>query len=163
MSEPIEHIIRKYSNRKLYDTLSKRYVTLQDIARLIRKGYTITVIEKDTGKDITSLILSQVLTTEEKKGSLTDNLNEANIVGLLQQRGSALLEYLKKSFNLPVEILTNPGKSGQVLNQLTTEAISQALEHLNIATREDLNRLAAKVEELSRRIEELEIKIEDNR
>jgi len=58
--------IKKYSNRRLYDSLNKRYVTHEDIATLIRKGSEIKVIDSQSGEDITKLILIQVILESEK-------------------------------------------------------------------------------------------------
>jgi len=58
--------IKKYSNRRLYDSSNKRYVTHEDIATLIRKGSEIKVIDSQSGEDITKLILIQVILESEK-------------------------------------------------------------------------------------------------
>ncbi|GJM15174.1 MAG: hypothetical protein DHS20C13_05010 [Thermodesulfobacteriota bacterium] len=58
--------IKKYSNRRLYDSTNKRYVTLEDIAALIRDGSEIKVIDSQSGEDITKVILIQVILESEK-------------------------------------------------------------------------------------------------
>jgi polyhydroxyalkanoate synthesis repressor PhaR len=60
--------IKRYSNRKLYDTQDSRYVTLQQIAVLVRNGDEIRVVDKDTQRDLTSATLAQILFEEEKRG-----------------------------------------------------------------------------------------------
>lgn len=60
-------IIKRYSNRKLYDTESKRYVTLEDLAEFIRQGEDIRVLDHSTGEDLTSVTLLQVIFEEQKK------------------------------------------------------------------------------------------------
>lgn len=60
-------VIKRYANRKLYDTESKRYVTLEDLAELIRGGEEVKVVDHVTGDDLTSLTLLQVAFEEEKK------------------------------------------------------------------------------------------------
>ena len=59
-------IIKKYSNRRLYDSTNKRYVTLDDIAFLIREGSEIKVIDSQSGEDISKVILIQVILESEK-------------------------------------------------------------------------------------------------
>ncbi|MDA2918514.1 hypothetical protein MYX76_03290 [Desulfobacterota bacterium AH_259_B03_O07] len=59
-------IIKKYSNRRLYDTSNKRYVTLDNIASLIQEGSEIKVVDTPTGEDISKLILIQVVLESEK-------------------------------------------------------------------------------------------------
>ncbi len=59
-------VIKKYSNRRLYDTKHKKYVTLDEIASLIREGNEVKVIDTQTGEDISKLILIQVVLESEK-------------------------------------------------------------------------------------------------
>lgn len=59
-------LIKKYSNRRLYDTAHKTYVTLDDISELIRAGNEVQVIDTQTGDDITKVILIQVVWESEK-------------------------------------------------------------------------------------------------
>jgi len=59
-------VIKKYSNRRLYDTAHKKYVTLDDISTLIQDGYEIKVIDSQTDEDITKIILLQVIWEGEK-------------------------------------------------------------------------------------------------
>lgn len=61
-----EYIIKKYSNRKLYDTKEKKYINLSEISRLIREGEEVRVINNETKEDITSLILAQIIVEQEK-------------------------------------------------------------------------------------------------
>jgi len=61
-----EYIIKKYSNRKLYDVKEKKYVNLSEISRLIREGAEVKVIDNETKEDITSLILARIIVEQEK-------------------------------------------------------------------------------------------------
>ncbi len=63
---PGQVIIKKYSNRRLYDSTNKKYVTLDDIAMLIREGNEVKVIDSQTGADISKVILIQVVLESEK-------------------------------------------------------------------------------------------------
>lgn len=60
--EPRERrTIRRYANRKLYDTAESRYVTLQDVETLVRSGVEVRVIDNRTGEDVTQTALAQIL------------------------------------------------------------------------------------------------------
>ncbi|HWP92806.1 MAG TPA: polyhydroxyalkanoate synthesis regulator DNA-binding domain-containing protein [Thermodesulfobacteriota bacterium] len=59
-------IIKKYSNRRLYDTNNKRYVTLEEIANIIKEGNEVKVLDSQTDEDITKVILIQVVLESEK-------------------------------------------------------------------------------------------------
>lgn len=60
MNNP-EVLIRKYSDRRLYDTGASRYVKLDDIARMVRDGINVRVVDGRTGKDLTHLIFTQII------------------------------------------------------------------------------------------------------
>jgi polyhydroxyalkanoate synthesis repressor PhaR len=59
--EIVARIVKRYENRKLYDTEDKRYISLQEIARLVRAGQEVRVLENPSGKDITVPTLAKVL------------------------------------------------------------------------------------------------------
>jgi len=62
--------IRRYTNRKLYDTQDSHYVTLAQLAVLIRAGDEIRVLEHATGEDLTAATMAQIIFEETKKGKL---------------------------------------------------------------------------------------------
>jgi polyhydroxyalkanoate synthesis repressor PhaR len=61
-------VIRRYENRKLYDTEEKRYVSLADLAGLIRDGHEIKVVESPSGADVTSRTLTNIIIEAERSG-----------------------------------------------------------------------------------------------
>lgn len=60
-------VIKRYSNRKLYDTDTKRYVTLEDVADSIRRGEDVRVVDHVSGEDLTSTTLLQIIFDEQRK------------------------------------------------------------------------------------------------
>jgi len=66
MSE--QRLIRKYVNRRLYDTTQSRYVNLQDLRELITKGSQVKVVEQATGADITTPVLLQIIAEGQRGG-----------------------------------------------------------------------------------------------
>ena len=66
MSEP--RVIKKYPNRRLYDTEESRYITLADVKALVLNKTEFTVIDKKSGDDITRPILLQVIAEQEQHG-----------------------------------------------------------------------------------------------
>ena len=65
MSE--ERVIKRYANRKLYDTQHSRYVTLDQISMMIREGDDVKIIDNKSKEDLTSVTLAQIIFEEEKK------------------------------------------------------------------------------------------------
>ncbi|HEY0839703.1 MAG TPA: polyhydroxyalkanoate synthesis regulator DNA-binding domain-containing protein [Vulgatibacter sp.] len=62
-------VIKRYSNRKLYDTVESRYVTLDEIAEMVKAGAEVQIIDNRTKDDLTSITLAQIVFEEEKKTS----------------------------------------------------------------------------------------------
>ncbi|MDP7114655.1 MAG: polyhydroxyalkanoate synthesis regulator DNA-binding domain-containing protein, partial [Myxococcota bacterium] len=62
-----EILIKKYSNRRLYDTRRSRYITLDDLAGMIRDGATVKVVDANKGSDLTRLVLTQVILEEQDR------------------------------------------------------------------------------------------------
>lgn len=60
-------LIKRYGNRKLYDTRASRYVTLDSIAELVRAGEDLRIIDNDTGEDLTAVTFAQIIFEEAKQ------------------------------------------------------------------------------------------------
>ncbi len=60
-------LIKKYANRRLYDTRRSKYITLDDLARMIRAGNTVKVVDANRGDDLTRQVLTQVLLEEQDR------------------------------------------------------------------------------------------------
>ena len=61
--------IKKYANRRLYDTDSSTYITLDRLAEMTREGREFEVVDAKTGEDITRQVLTQIIVDEESRGS----------------------------------------------------------------------------------------------
>jgi polyhydroxyalkanoate synthesis repressor PhaR len=60
-------VIKRYTNRKLYDTVESRYVTLDEIADMVKQGVEVRIIDNRSKEDLTSVTLAQIVFEEEKK------------------------------------------------------------------------------------------------
>ena len=81
-------IIKRYPNRKLYDTDAKQYITLDGIAELIRNGDEVQVVDNATGEDLTAVTLTQIIFEQEKKQS--GFLPRSVLAGLIKTGGDRL-------------------------------------------------------------------------
>jgi polyhydroxyalkanoate synthesis repressor PhaR len=61
-------VIKKYANRRLYNTQTSSYVTLEDLSRMVKQGSEFVVYDAKTGEDITRAVLTQIIVEEEQKG-----------------------------------------------------------------------------------------------
>jgi polyhydroxyalkanoate synthesis repressor PhaR len=93
--------IKKYSNRRLYDTAGSRYVNLDDIAALVREGKDVKVVDAKTGQDLTRVILTQVITEDakDKPTGLPLELLRQLIVASDEVRQEFIMWYLKSAFD----------------------------------------------------------------
>jgi polyhydroxyalkanoate synthesis repressor PhaR len=94
-------LIKKYGNRRLYDTAASRYVNLDDIAGFIREGKEVQVMDAKSGQDLTRVTLTQVI-TEDAKGKpagLPVELLRQLIVASDEVRQEFVMWYLKSAFD----------------------------------------------------------------
>src|SRR5438477_4194821 len=61
-------VVKKYANRRLYNTATSSYVTLEDLAKMIKDGGNFVVYDAKTGEDITRSVLTQIIVEQEQKG-----------------------------------------------------------------------------------------------
>jgi len=94
-------LIKKYGNRRLYDTTGSRYVNLDDLAAMVRAGKDVRVVDAKTGRDLTRVTLTQII-TEDAKGKPTGlplELLRQLIVASDEVRQEFLMWYLKSAFD----------------------------------------------------------------
>jgi polyhydroxyalkanoate synthesis repressor PhaR len=87
-------LIKRYANRKLYNTKTSRYITLKGIAELIEAGEDVRVIDNETGEDITHVALSQILVDHERSNSAA---SRTLLSELISRGGDALYGALRRS------------------------------------------------------------------
>jgi len=94
-------IIKRYPNRKLYDTEAKRYITLDGISELIRGGEEVVVVDHTTEEDLTAVTLTQIIFEQEKKKG--GFLPKSVLTGLVQAGGDTL-NTLRRSLTVPLDL-----------------------------------------------------------
>ncbi len=95
-------VVKRYPNRKLYDTEAKKYVTLDGIAKLIRQGDDVVVIDHTTEEDLTAVTLTQIIFEQEKKKG--GFLPKSVLTGLVQAGGDTL-NTLRRSLSVPLDLI----------------------------------------------------------
>ncbi len=137
--------IKRYANRKLYDTAQSCYVTLDEIARLVEGGEEVRIIDNDTKDDLTSVTLAQIVVEAEK--NKTKLLPLHTLRGLVQSGG----ELLEKTIARPVQNLRQ--ETGKRVT-LAREAVSRTEDE----TRERVSQLVGSTqrswEDFQRRVDE---------
>lgn len=92
-------LIKRYPNRKLYNTDAKRYITLDSIADLVREGYDVEVRDHESGEDLTGVTLSQIIFEREKKDS---SYLPSTLLTNLIRAGGGTFGYVRRSFQASV-------------------------------------------------------------
>jgi polyhydroxyalkanoate synthesis repressor PhaR len=101
-------IIKRYANRKLYDTEHSRYVTLEQISQMIRAGDDVKIVDNKSKEDLTSVTLAQIIFEEEKKHSFMPLGTMRNII---QNGGEWFAEAQRRVQSiLPGKRRDEPGK-----------------------------------------------------
>jgi len=176
--------IKRYPNRKLYDTEAKQYITLEGIAELIRQGKEIQVIDNATGEDLTALTLTQIILDFGKKqgGFLPRNV----LAGIIQTSGDRIsafqkslvsslgyVQQLDDEIRRRVHILVSQGEMteaegknilGKLLNAnirisldrpIKQDEIEKYLADREVPTRDEFQQLFNQIDELTSKVDEM--------
>ncbi len=178
--------IKKYANRKLYDTTDKQYISLETLSKLIKDGEAVEIIDNTSGEDITSAVVSQLLAKEQKE---KEEVPSSILIGLLRKGSDTVSDYAKKSASLwktalstaedeidkvfktlvkdkdlssaeasrlRKEIAGYLTSSRKWVTQQVDQRLKDALGAMNLASKEQVAELTRKVESLTEKIERLE-------
>lgn len=171
-------VIKRYSNRKLYDPEAKRYVTLKEIGGMVQEGKDVTVVDHASGVDLTALTLMQVIIEREKKigGILPQKILTSMIqVGdrTISNLRSAILAFLDPVEHAETEIRRRLGILAEEGNLSEAEHHNMAelllaphlrrrdeseigLDHQDAITLDELENLQLQVENLEKELEALQ-------
>lgn len=109
-------VIRKYGNRRLYDTNAKQYVNLDEIAHMIREGADVQVVDAKSGEDLTRSILTQIIVEDSRNrnGGLPLEILRELVAFSDRAKHEGLMWYLRAAFDtyrraqhVPVEFMRN--------------------------------------------------------
>jgi polyhydroxyalkanoate synthesis repressor PhaR len=152
-------VIRKYANRRLYNTVARKYVNLDDIAALVREGSDVQVVDAKTGEDLTRVLLTQII-VEDAKGQPTGlplELLRQLIVASDRAGQEFIMWYLQSAFDAYHKVQ-------DTLQSRLEEVRASAMSPLNLV--KSLFSAGApaesggEVEQLRRRVAELEARLQ---
>ncbi len=106
------YVIKRYSNRKLYDTQESRYVTLEEIEEMIRAGREVSVVDAATGENLTSVTLTQIILENERNHRA--NLPAAFLHQLIKH-GEAWQDFVQKSMKQSMEGIVSSQRDAERL------------------------------------------------
>jgi polyhydroxyalkanoate synthesis repressor PhaR len=109
-------LIKRYPNRKLYDTTAKRYITLAAVGAMLRRGEAVRVVDHASGEDLTSVVMMQVIVEEQKRGA---GVLPLPVIASLLQAGGSALAGIRRQLDSPLEFLHQ-----------VDEEIQRRMEHL---------------------------------
>ena len=94
-------VLKKYANRRIYDTERSAYITLEQVCELIKGGRQVSVIDARTGEDVTAFILSQIIVEEAKNKNILLPVPFLHLV--IQYGENALGEFFEKYLELTIK------------------------------------------------------------
>ncbi len=174
-------IIKRYTNRKLYDTVESRYVTLDEIAQMVKAGTEVKVLDNRTKEDLTSVTLTQIIFEEEKKTARISlrTLRElirsggdraVQFVGDAQAELRERVEAVRQAAEQSVQSLLTKGQQpidrARELVAASQEAVLQAQRRVDERVRTTIESMTSFTDlrreliQLSDRIRELEEKVD---
>ena len=95
-------LVKRYSNRKLYDTSESRYVTLDEIARWVKAGEEVKILENESGDDLTAVTFAQIILEEERK---KNGLLSLRVMRELIQHGESALQGLAATVDRGMDVI----------------------------------------------------------
>src|SRR5437870_12251730 len=114
------YIIKRYSNRKLYDTQESRYVTLEEIEEMIRGGKEISVVDAASGEDLTSVTLTQIILENERNHR---SALPAAFLHQLVKHGEAWQDFIQRSMKSSLEgVVSNQREMERVFREWSTRS-----------------------------------------
>lgn len=143
-------IIKRYQNRKLYDTENSTYVTLDDIAQMIRQGEEIQVIDNNSKEDLTNLTLTQIIYEAHKKQK---KVLPISILKEIIQLPESVTDFIDKHIYAGIQQVSY-SKLIEIIQKKIDERIKEAIGKIT-----NFHHLKEEVEKLEKRLNELEEKI----
>lgn len=135
----MERVIKRYSNRKLYDPLQSRYISLEEVAGLIRQGETVRITDKDEKEDWTAPVLAQIIADQ---GRSMPNMPTSILQEMIRWNDRAVDKGLDK-------ISSALQKMGMFPDEQNTSGLEETCKNLY----EHVNRLEKIVDQLENKIE----------
>src|ERR1700756_4265072 len=95
-------VIKKYENRRLYDTTNSRYINQDEVAQMLKNGYEVQVVDAATGEDLTRLVLTQIIVEQAKAPGSAFPLDVLRQMVAATGRASqeAAMSYMKAVFGM---------------------------------------------------------------
>lgn len=152
VGERPRRVIKRYSNRKLYDTQDSRYVTLLQIAEMVRSGEEVQIIDNNSKEDLTEVTLAQIIYEEQKAHSR--NVPIQTLKALIHQRTEQVLTELREG---PIGRLI-PGRSGEPVPGEKADKPEAAAAPV---TASDASRAASLVDQAKEKFEDWQHQIDD--
>lgn len=121
-----EVLIRKYGDRRLYDTGASRYVTLEDIAHMVRDGIDVRVVDARSGKDLTHVNLTQIIVDDAREREIALPLQL--LTQLVRASDKATHDFLTRYLNSTLDLYKKAQDTVQTRISDTKKAVASPLE-----------------------------------
>jgi polyhydroxyalkanoate synthesis repressor PhaR len=151
-SEPSEgtrepKVIKRYTNRKLYDTVESRYVTLDEIAQMVKAGTEVQVLDNRTKEDLTSVTLAQIIFEEEKKTSKMSLRTLKDLIRHGGERAAQIVEDTQAELRGRVEAVRQAAEQRVQTILKTGQQTTDRAKELVVASQESVAQFQKRVDE----------------
>lgn len=159
--KPDAILIKKYGNRRLYDTAGSRYVNLDDLAALVRSGKDVRVVDAKSGRDLTRVVLTQIITEDakDKPTGLPLELLRQLIMASDEVRQEFLMWYLKSAFDTFQKLQDTVQNRLSEVQSAILSPVDLMKRFLGTAIPTPANHDESEVEALRKRVQELETQL----
>ena len=175
----VVRIIKRYSNRKLYDTTESRYITLEEISEMVKAGVELQILDNRSREDLTSVTLAQIIFEQEKRthlmplsvlrelirspgetlGGFISAKVTPRVASIREEAESRLGQLLRREEESAVELLQTTRRALEEWQRRLDERISGTVGNLSgnlPAMGKDLRALIQRLEQLEKQVQELE-------
>jgi len=172
-------VIKRYSNRKLYDTSESRYITLEEISEMVKQGVDLQILDNKSREDLTSVTLAQIIFEQEKKthlmplsvlreiirapgetlgGFITQTLTP-RVASIREEAESRIGQLLRREEESALELLQSAQRALEEWQRRLDGRISGTVGNFSgnlPAMGKDLRALIQRLEQLEKQVQELE-------
>jgi len=161
--KPSVVLIKKYGNRRLYDTAGSRYVNLDDLAALVRAGKEVRVVDAKSGRDLTRVTLTQIITEDakDKPTGLPLELLRQLIMASDEVRQEFLMWYLKSAFDTFQKLQDTVQNRLSEVQSAILSPVDMMKRFLGTSSPPQVDNDQSEVEALRKRVADLEAQLSE--
>ena len=138
--------IKRYSNRRLYDTHKSEYVNLENIAEMVRNGQRLQVIDTSTGNDVTNVVLTQIILNEQKDQK--EGLPLELLFQLVRRSSSSYMDTMKELMSI------GPKAYEKTVEEMKSTLAPEVRQEPSTSTEDEISALKRRLAEVEAKLDQ---------